>query len=366
MNILINDLSKRISNKEEKILQAICNVLKSGMIILGPEVKAFEAEFAKYIGVNHCISMANGTDALELSLKALGIDKNDKVGTVANAGMYTTTAILAAGATPVFMDIDLNSRNATFGSVKAAISAGAKVIVVTHLYGQGINEIDQIAKYCKEHKVGLIEDCAQAHGAIVNGQMVGAFGDIASFSFYPTKNLGALGDGGAVVTNSDSLAETLCQLRQYGWSTKYHVDLKNARNSRLDEIQAAILRVLLPQLDEDNQKRRDIAAYYLENIKNEHIVMPQVVDNSYVAHLFVVQCQNRQSLKAHLAERNIYTDIHYPIPDHKQTIISNEFSEVALVNTEKLSNEVITLPCYPEMPLEQLKIIVDGVNSWQK
>lgn len=366
MNILINNLSDRISSKEEKLLQAVHNVLKSGMIVLGPEVKAFEAEFAKYVGVTHCISMANGTDSLELSLKALGVEKNDKVGTVANAGMYTTTAVLAAGATPVFMDVDFKTRNATLDSVKTAISAGAKVIVVTHLYGQGVKDIEQIADYCKKHNVGLIEDCAQAHGAIINGKMVGSFGDVASFSFYPTKNLGALGDGGAVVTNSDTLADTLRRLRQYGWSTKYHVDLKNSRNSRLDEIQAAILRVFLPQLDQDNQKRRDIAAYYLKNIKNEHIVMPQMIDESYVAHLFVVQCQNRESLKAHLFEKHIYTDIHYPVPDHRQSIISSEFTDVTLANTEKLSNEVITLPCYPEMTLEQLETIVEGVNSWRK
>lgn len=221
----INNLAAKIDKFKSQINASVQRVVDSGWVVLGPEVKRFETAFAEYLQAGHCVSVANGTDAIELALKALGVADGDQVATVANAGMYTTTSVLAIGATPLFMDVDLDTHVVTLASVKQAIEAGAKAVVVTHLYGLAVPDIKAIAAYCAAHKVALLEDCAQAHGAERDGQRVGTFGDASSFSFYPTKNLGALGDGGAVVTNSAAIAQRVAQLRQYGWSSKYCVEL---------------------------------------------------------------------------------------------------------------------------------------------
>lgn len=214
---LINNQLARLSRHHDLINTAVQRVLASGMLILGPECTRFEQLFADYLQVEHCIGLANGTDAIEFALKACGIVAGDLVATVANAGAYTTTALQAIGAKPYFLDVDLNSNNTNLQEVSQAIASGAKAIVVTHLYGLAVSEIAEIAAFCKEHAVPLIEDCAQAHGAAIHNKKVGAFGDAASFSFYPTKNLGALGDGGAVVTRHKAIAEKIRSLRQYGW-----------------------------------------------------------------------------------------------------------------------------------------------------
>lgn len=363
--MLINDLSVRLKQNHTQITQAIDTVLQSGWIILGPKVQQFEKDFAEYIGTNYCISLANGTDAIELALKALGVLKGVKVATVANAGMYTTTALFAIGALPLFIDVDLNTKNTTLEQVKQAINNGANAVVVTHLYGLACPEIEQIAQYCKAHNIPLLEDCAQAHGALVNDKKVGTFGDAASFSFYPTKNLGALGDGGAVVCNDKTIAETVKQLRQYGWTTKYHVELEGARNSRLDEIQAALLSLFLPSLDANNEKRRQIAKAYKIGIHNKYVSLPPICSANDVVHLYVITSTQRNSLKAHLKTLDIASDVHYPIPDHKQKICHSLFKDINLPVTEQLANEILTLPCYPEMTDEQVELVIAGVNSWK-
>jgi dTDP-4-amino-4,6-dideoxygalactose transaminase len=360
----INNLAAKINKFQIQINASIQRVVASGWVILGPEVKRFEAAFAGYLNASHCVTVANGTDAIELALKALGVQKNDQVATVANAGMYTTTSIMAIGATPLFMDVELDTQVVTLASVKNAIASGAKAVVVTHLYGLAIPDIQEIATYCAAQKIALLEDCAQAHGAERNGKRVGTFGDASSFSFYPTKNLGALGDGGAVVTNSADTAQRVAQLRQYGWSSKYCVELDGARNSRLDEMQAAILLEFLPHLDEGNARRRQIAARYRSEINHSDVQHPQDHGNASVAHLYVIQSAKRAALQGHLREAQIASDVHYPIPDYKQPVFGQQFASFSLENTEHLASVILTLPCYPEMTDDEVSNVVAAVNGW--
>jgi dTDP-4-amino-4,6-dideoxygalactose transaminase len=360
----INNLAAKIDKFQSQINSSVQRVVASGWVILGPEVKRFEAAFAQYLNAGHCVSVANGTDAIELALKALGVEKGDKVATVANAGMYTTTSVLAIGATPVFMDVELQTHVVNLASVKQAIEAGAKAVVVTHLYGLAVPEIKAIAEYCAAQNVPLLEDCAQAHGAERDGQRVGTFGDAASFSFYPTKNLGALGDGGAVVSNSPAIAQRVAQLRQYGWSSKYCVELDGARNSRLDEMQAAILSEFLPHLDEGNARRREIAARYRNEIRHSDVSHAADAGLASVAHLYVIKSSKRNELQQHLREAQIASDVHYPIPDYKQPVFGQQFAGLSLANTEQLASVILTLPCYPEMTDEEVSNVIAAVNGW--
>jgi dTDP-3-amino-2,3,6-trideoxy-4-keto-D-glucose/dTDP-3-amino-3,4,6-trideoxy-alpha-D-glucose/dTDP-2,6-dideoxy-D-kanosamine transaminase len=360
----LNNLSERIAAYQPQIKAAVDRVIASGWLVLGPEVKGFEQQFAAYLGAAHCLGVANGTEAIEIGLRALGIGRGDTVGTVANAGAYTTTALMSIGARPHFIDVDLDTQVAGLAHVKAAIEAGVNAVVVTHLYGLGAPEIREIAQLCAEHKVPLLEDCAQAHGARVAGQRVGTFGDISSFSFYPTKNLGALGDGGAVVTNNAQFAEKVGRLRQYGWTSKYSVEVPGGKNSRLDEIQAAILKDLLPFLDDANARRREIARRYNAGIKHSALVLPAGKGDEYVAHLYVVRSRARDSLREHLRQRDIASDVHYPIPDYRQPVFGEEFAGVRLANTERLAAEILTLPCYPEMTDAAVDSVISAVNGW--
>jgi dTDP-4-amino-4,6-dideoxygalactose transaminase len=362
--MLINDLSAKVAVYRNAIDEAVSRVLNRSWLVLGPEVVAFEKAFAEYVGVSYCRTLANGTDALELALRALGVQQGDKVATVANAGFYTSTALLAIGATPFYLDVDPETRVVTLGEVERAIREGVKAVVVTHLYGQAVPAIAKIAADCRTAGLMLVEDCAQAHGAKVDGKKVGSFGDMGCFSFYPTKNLGALGDGGAVVCKDATLAEKIEYLRQYGWSAKYQVNLAGSRNSRLDEIQAAILSVFLPKLDGWNARRREIALQYSTLISHPEVRLPQVYGEDYVAHLYVVRSSKRDMLREHLRKQDIATDVHYPIPDYRQPVFEKRFSDIFLQNTETLAQEVLTLPCYPEMTDEDVKRVINAVNDW--
>lgn len=364
MQVHLNDLSTRIHNHETQLKDALSRVLQSGWVVMGKELSDFEQHFSRYLGVKNCIGVANGTDAIELGLRALGVKAGDLVATVANAGGYATSAILAIGATPFYMDVNPKTRNVPLHEVHKAVLANCRAVVATHLYGLAVEEIDEIARFCNGQGIPLLEDCAQAHGARKNGKYVGSFGDAASFSFYPTKNLGALGDGGAVVTSSDTIAERLGALRQYGWSQKYCTELSGGRNSRLDEMQAAVLRVFLPHLEQANNTRRKIATAYQHGIQHPQVMLPVVGAEDYVAHLYVVQTAQRQSLRTHLAACSVGSDIHYPVPDHRQPFLGQQFAQTALLNTEKLAAEVLSLPCYPEMTEQQIKHVIESVNSW--
>jgi dTDP-4-amino-4,6-dideoxygalactose transaminase len=362
--LAINDLSAKLQSQRKEILAVVARVVDSGFVILGPEVREFENAFARYIGAGRCVGVANGTDAIELGLKALGVEANDRVATVANAGMYATTAIRAIGARPVFVDVDINSQQVTLDSVSQAISAGVRAVIVTHLYGRAVADTEAIANLCASKRVALLEDCAQAHGAEIADRKVGTFGGAAAFSFYPTKNLGAIGDGGAVVTNDEDVYNRLVQLRQYGWTHKYQATLSGGRNSRLDELQAGILRLFLANLDIQNERRRDIGARYAAGLRHPKVTLCARNGASDVVHLYVIRCANRDGLKSWLRENGIGADIHYPIPDHLQSLMTMESAGIALPNTERLALEILTLPCYPELAIADVDKVIRTVNNW--
>jgi len=360
----VNDLKRHISLISPSIKQAISRVIDSGWLVLGQEVKAFEEEFASYCHSSYCVSVANGTDALELALRALGIERGKTVLTVANAGMYSTIAIQLTGARPVFADIMAESLLIDVDDLKRILrQQKIDAIVITHLYGL-LGSINEIVGLAHDYGIPVIEDCAQAHGAILNGQKAGSFGDVGCFSFYPTKNLGALGDGGAIVSNRSDLADRIFKLRQYGWSSKYRTELIGGRNSRLDEIQAAVLRIMLPMLDQWNSRRREIARRYTSRICNPKVITQKIYGEEYVAHLYVVRAVQRNSLVKHLVNAGVPYDIHYPLPDYLQASCRHMFSGVDLPVTLKACEEVLTLPCFPEMSNEEVDYVCDCINSW--
>ncbi len=362
----INDLNRHIQPIASAIEQAVSRVIASGWFVLGPEVNAFETEFALYCDSKYCVSLANGTDSLELALRALNIGKNSNVLTVANAGMYSTTAILAIEAMPVYADVHSDTCLIDVADVIRLVGEmRIDAIVVTHLYGL-MADILPIIKLAKSKNIPVIEDCAQSHGAMMNGKKAGSFGDIGCFSFYPTKNLGALGDGGAVITGSVDLYERIKQLRQYGWSSKYRVTLAGGCNSRLDEMQAAILRVMLPLLDKWNKRRREIATRYSEGIRHARIVTPPICGEEYVAHLYVIKTSNRDRLKQYLTNAGIPSDIHYPISDYRQPAYVHLFAGVEKRITELLCTQVFTLPCFPEMKNMEVDKIIKLINAWEE
>jgi len=360
----INDLHRHTAPIQRELDAAVARVLQSGWFVLGPEVSTFEKEFADYCGTTHCVSLANGTDALELALRALGIGPGKTVLTVANAGMYSSVGILATGATPLYADISADTLLLDTAEVKHTLAQQhVDAIIVTHLYGL-LADIEEVVTLAHVHGIPVVEDCAQAHGAMRQGRKAGSFGDIACFSFYPTKNLGALGDGGAIATSRNDLAERVKQLRQYGWGSKYHVALAGGRNSRLDEMQAAILRVKLPLLDRWNARRRDIATRYSKGITNPKVSAPDFRGTEYVAHLYVLRAAERDRLRQHLTQAGIPTDVHYPVADYAQSAYRHLFAGVQLPVTERACAEVLTLPCFPEMNDAEVDAIIAQVNAW--
>ncbi len=340
----------------------VLSVLKSHWYILGKEVTSFEEEFSNYVGTDYCISVANGSDALELALRGLNINCGARVVTVANAGFYSSTAIHAVGATPVYVDIDPISLTLCPISLIKAIETKPSAIIVTHLYGQLAN-IEEIVRIASAAGIPVLEDCAQSHGASRNGKQAGSFGTIACFSFYPTKNLGALGDGGAIVTNDSLLATKIRQLRQYGWSQKYQVAIPGGRNSRLDEMQAAILRVKLPHLDNWNAQRRSIAKRYNEAFSGLELQLPSSVGEDYVGHLYVVRVKDRARFIAALKQKMIGADIHYPIADHHQPAYAID-SPLSMKETELACETVVSLPCFPGLTVDEVSRVIDAVKIY--
>ncbi|PJJ98982.1 erythromycin biosynthesis sensory transduction protein eryC1 [Lysobacteraceae bacterium NML75-0749] len=364
MPLPINDLQRHIAPLKDMLSGCARQVIESGYYVLGPGVAQFEAEFARYCGAAHCIGVANGTDALELALKAVGVEPGDCVGVVANAAMYGSSAVLASHARPVFVDVEPETANMSPAHLQDVLSSQKlRAVIVTHLYGR-LARIHEILEICAQHGVAVVEDCAQAHGARLDGRAAGSFGDAAAFSFYPTKNLGALGDGGAVVTSSDEIAERTRRLRQYGWTAKYTNSFSGGRNSRLDELQAHMLLKMLPLLDGWNERRREIANFYSANIKTPKIWTPAISGKEYVGHLYVIQTEHREALRAHLQASRIQTDIHYPLPDYRQPCHEGAYESIHLPVTEKLAKTVLTLPCFPELSNEEAAQVVAACNQF--
>ncbi len=359
----INDLHLHNHSLSDALRCAALRVVDSGWYALGPEVEQFEKAFAAYCGSGDAIGVANGTDAIELALRAVGVVAGDHVITVANAGFYSSTAILAIGAVPVYADIDPDTLLIDPAAVEQVFTDKTRALIVTHLFGH-LAAMEPLLALARTRGIALIEDCAQAHGAERNGKRAGSWGDIAAFSFFPTKNLGALGDGGAVVTSRPELAERVRQLRQYGWSSKYTVELLGARNSRLDELQAALLSVKLPHLDGWNRKRREIAARYAAKIHHPAVRLPIIECKDHVAHLYVVRSPYRDALKSHLHHHGIASDIHYPVLDYRQPAVAQHYPALILAVSEQCAQEILTLPCYPELTTDEVDTIADCINRW--
>src|ERR1700754_2670707 len=359
----LNDLVRQNLLIHEELVGSARRVIERGWFVLGSEGADFEKAFAAYCGVPHAIGVANGTDGIELALRAVGVGEGDRVATVANAGFYASTAIHAIGARPLYVDVVAKTHSMNADSLQRELMQNpVRAVIATHLYGR-LADVEAIAAICRPLGIPVIEDCAQAHGATRNGKAAGSFGAAGCFSFYPTKNLGALGDGGAVTTSDAAMAERIRELRQYGWDRKYRVSRTGGRNSRLDELQAATLLAKLPHLDHWNEDRRRIARRYSEEIRNPRVKCPDDFGADNVAHLFVVCCEDRDGFRQHLEAHGIGSDIHYPIPDHQQPAYS-AYPSGPLPETERLATEVLTIPCFPELDEEEISRVIKAVNSW--
>lgn len=366
------DLKKINLEFKEELYRAFENVLESGWFILGDHAKIFDREFAEYCGVKNSLGVANGLDALVLILegyKELGVMKaGDEVIVPSNTYIASILAISKAQLVPVLVEPDINSYLLNENLIEEKITSATKAILAVHLYGRLCN-MEAINKIGRQYNLKVIEDCAQSHGANINGKICGNLGDAAGFSFYPGKNLGALGDGGSVTTNDDDLAKTIFALRNYGSFKKYE-NLYKGSNSRLDEIQSAFLSVKLKRLNSDNEIRRGIAQYYLDNINNDLVKLPyENMTNilplkDHVWHIFAVMVNNRERFQTYLLDNEIQTVIHYPIPPHKQKAYS-EWNNLSYPISEKIHAHIISLPISPVMSSDEVETICKVINSYE-
>lgn len=355
------DLGATYRELKSDIDAAVARVLESGWYILGPEVEAFEAEWAAYCEVDHAVGLANGLDALVLALRALGVGPGDEVIVPSNTFIATWLAASAVGATPVPVEPDPLTHNINPALIEAAITPRTKVLMPVHLYGQPA-DLDPILDIARRHGLKVVEDAAQAHGARYKGKRIGAHGDVACWSFYPGKNLGALGDGGAITTNDPELAQRIALLRNYGSRQRY-VNEEAGVNSRLDPIQAAVLRAKLPYLDEWTDRRRAIAAAYTAKLAGTPLVLPHVPEWAEpVWHLYVVRTQSREAMVKALSADGIGTLIHYPIPPHMQAAYADMgFAPGDLPLAQQLAQEVLSLPMGPQLTMAESEAVITGV-----
>jgi aminotransferase EvaB len=361
--IALNDLQRHTASLAAELRAAAERVLARGWFVLGPEGEAFEHAFAEYCGVRYSVAVANGTEALELALRGLGVGPGDAVVTVANAGGYSTTAIRALGGRPLYVEIDPDRLTMSPAALAAALTPTVRAIVVTHLYGR-MADMPGLLAAAERLGIPMIEDCAQAHGAELDGRRAGCWGALGCYSFYPTKNLGALGDGGAIVTQDAGLAEAARGLRQYGWSDKYHSSLPGGRNSRLDEIQAAFLRAKLPHLEAWNTRRRAIATAYDQAFAGLDPRLPSRRGRDDVAHLYVLRSRQRAALQTSLAAAGIATAVHYPVADYLQASCQDlGYRPGFLPETEAACAQVLTLPCYPELRDDEVARVVAAMRA---
>jgi dTDP-4-amino-4,6-dideoxygalactose transaminase len=362
MKIPFQNLKQEYRNLKEEIDSAVASVLDSGQYILGENVAAFEHEFATYCGVKYGVGVASGTDALTLALNAIGVGQGDEVITVPNTYIATADAIARNNATPVFVDIDPMIYTINIGAIKAAITNRTRAIIPVHLYGHPA-DMQPIMEIAKEHDLFVIEDACQAHGAEYRGKKTGSLGDIAAFSFYPTKNLGCCGDGGMVVTDSNDIADDIRGLRNYGQHKK-HEHVYVGYNSRLDELQAAILRVKLKHLDEWIGKRRKIAGLYDELLPFEVLHPISTPHSNQAYHLYVIQMDKRDEMQRKLSAQGIGTAIHYPTPIHLQKAYNYlGYSVGAFPHVESIANRILSLPMHPYLKLREIEYIADAVRD---
>lgn len=360
---------QRINARDSKeIKEAVNRVIDSGRYLLGEEVKSFENKFAKFCGVNNCIGVANGLDALRLIFKAYieleVLKEGDEIIVPANTYIASILSITDNKLKPILVEPDILTYNLDENLVEKAITSKTKAILLVHLYGQNAMTY-KIQEIVKKFNLLLVEDSAQAHGAEYKGKRVGSLGNASGFSFYPSKNLGALGDAGAVTTNSSILANTIRSLANYG-SQKQYLNQYQGINSRLDEIQAAVLKVKLKKIEDDIEKRRQVVEAYLNGIKNKHIILPTIsIRKAHVWHLFVIRTKYRDNLQQYLLENGIHTLIHYPIPPHKQNAFK-EWNKLSFPVTVKIHNEVLSLPISPILEKIELDKIIDTLNNYQK
>lgn len=364
MNIPVAAPKASYLTNRKAIDEAVMRVLASGWYVLGKEVSDFENQFSDWCGCAHAVGVANGTDAVELALRAVGVCAGDSVATVANTANATVSAIERIGARPVFVDVCKNTFTMSPENLATVLAVQhVKAVVPVHLYGHPA-DMPSICNIARETGAAVVEDCAQAHGASISGRKVGSFGDVGAFSFYPTKNLGAIGDGGAVVTSDDFIADRLVLLRQYGWRRRYESELKGV-NSRLDEVQAAILSVKLKSLDRMNERRRQIAMRYTNAFKGLPVVTPVILPGcGHVFHQYTLLCDNRDRLAAYLKAIGVGTGILYPVPIHRQSAYALDYSSMLLPVTEELANKIISIPVYPELADEEVSFVIEAIKDF--
>lgn len=365
MKIPFGNLKRHYQRIKHEIDQSLVNVLESGWFVLGKQVEEFEKEFAAYCGLPYGAGVNSGTDALYLALLACGVGKEDEVITVPNTAVPTVCAIRMAGAKPVFCDVKEDTLLMNPILIKRLITRKTKAIIPVHLYGQ-MCEMEKIMEMANEYSLKVVEDACQAHGAEWKGLKSGNFGDAACYSYYPSKNLGAFGDGGMIVTKDKAFSDKIKMLRNYGQKERYYNVIEGI-NSRLDEIQAAVLRAKLPHLDEWNRRRREIAGHYCSFNNNPNIKHPiEEKEAKHVFHLYVIQIKNRENLQRYLNNNGIETIIHYPLPIYKQQAYSLiNVSNVHYPVAEKAVEQILSIPVYPELTDEEVKYIIDCLNSWE-
>lgn len=361
-NILFADLQPLHNKIKHEVLEKFSAVYEKGWFINGEMVKEFEHNFASYCKSDYCVGCGNGLEAIELILKGYNIGIGDEVIVCSHTFIASVLSISKVGATPILVEPEMDHYLIDYKKIEEKITASTKAIIAVQLYGQAC-DMDEINAIAKKHNLKVIEDAAQAHGALYKGKKVGSLGDAAAFSFYPGKNLGALGDAGAVVTNDKVLADKIREYANYGSNVKYHHNEKGT-NSRLDEIQAAFLNIKLKMLDEINENRRMIAKEYLTRIDNKEIILPKVAkDNSHVWHIFAIRTEKRDLLQQYLKEKGINTLIHYPIAIHQQKAYE-EYNNLNLPNATELASTVLSLPMYYGMSLEDINYVIDAINEY--
>ena len=364
--ILMNDFKAEPQKLRDDMLSAVSRVFESGWYVLGNEVEQFEKEWAKVCDVKHAVGVANGMDALEIILRAIDVGPGDEVITTSMTAFATILAILRSGATPVLADIDPDTGLLSLESAVRCLSCKTKAVVLVHLYGQ-VRDINAWQSFCEDKKVHLVEDCAQAHLSSSDERIAGSFGVGGAYSFYPTKNLGAIGDGGAIVTNSDEVAFKAKRLRNYGQSERYHHP-EIGMNSRLDEIHAAMLQVRLNWLPDFTRVRQHIAKKYLQNLRNNliHNLAEPLEITAHSYHLYVLKCEKRNALQKHLESCRVQTHCHYPVPIHHQESCKNiRRDPQGVAVSESHAKNCLSLPCHPQMSDEDIEVVINSVNQFQ-